>query len=141
MAKPTTDAHKTQAEALVSAVRAKGSDATDARDAAHEAAHALSWGVTKKWTRDNIHAKKPRIAADGVYDELTARAVEALVCKRLGIPHEVKQWAFVMVMEMIKNEKIALPSVDWASAGIELRMKTSIAKELAADVLALGGIT
>lgn len=41
---------------LVNTIQAKGSDAMDARDAAHEACHALMWGVKKKWTRDNIHA-------------------------------------------------------------------------------------
>jgi hypothetical protein len=138
MAKPTTTAHKAQADALVAAVRSRGSDATDARDAAHEAAHALTWSVTKKWTRNNIHAKKPRIRADGVYDELTARAVEAIVCERLGIEHDVKHWAFVMVMEMAKNEKISLPSIDWAAEGIELRMKTRMAQELADEVMTLG---
>jgi len=48
---------KTRGEMLIAIVVEKGGDARDVRDAAHEACHALMWGVKKKWTRENIHAK------------------------------------------------------------------------------------
>lgn len=135
----TTPEGQGTAARLVAAVQAKGSDATDARDAAHEACHALEWGVMKTWTRDNIHARKPRKRSAGVASEITARAVEALVCADLGIPHDLEKWGFVCVMEMMKNERIALPSLAWLIDGVRTRMKTKAARELADRVLALGG--
>jgi len=46
---------KPKADALILAIRARGSDTTNLRDAAHEAHHhALSAGVRGKWTRVNI---------------------------------------------------------------------------------------
>lgn len=124
--------------ALVSAVKAKGSDAMDARDAAHEACHALMWGVKKKWTRDNIHAKKPRGSPSfGVRDEITARAVEALVCAELGIEYEQDKYVLLCIMETLRSEHIALPGFDWLKDAIVSRMKSPAAIEMASRVLAM----
>ena len=130
-----------RADALVAAVRAKGSDARDPRDAAHEACHALKWGVTKKWTRDNIHAKKPRVRSNGVSDEILARAVEQLVSADVGYDcGTVESWAFTCWMEMLKNEGISLPGGDWLEKRIRERMESPAARELADRVLALSEV-
>lgn len=142
-AKDATEAESINpADKLIAAIRARDSDATTLRDAAHEACHALQWGVTKKWTRDNIHAKKRkphRIFGDvGVMDEIDARAVEQLVCARLGVDcGTVEHWADVRWMEMIKNERISLPAGGWLADQIRTRMGSEAAKRMADRVLAL----
>lgn len=125
------------AEAIVAAVRARGSDATDVRDAAHEACHALMWGVSKKWTRNNIHRKCPRRSADKVADEITARAVEMAVCGRFGVAYDLKHWAFVAWIEMLKNEKISLPTDGWLATAIRERLKSRRTQEMVDRVCAL----
>ena len=129
---------------LVAIVRARGSDANEARDAAHEACHALSWGVKKPWTRDNIHARKPKDSRifgpmPGVREEILARAVEQLVCARLGYDcGTVEKWAMVCWMEMIKNEGISLPTEgNWLVTRVREDMKTERAAAMADRVLAL----
>lgn len=123
---------------LVEAVQARGSDARDIRDAAHEARHALKWGVRKKWTRDNIHAKKPRARSEGVADEILARAVEQLVSADLGYDcGSVFTWAMVCYVEMIKNERISLPGGDWLEKAIRSCMASKIARKWADRVIAI----
>lgn len=126
------------ANELVAIVRARGSDAEDPRDAAHEACHALEWGVTKKWTRNNIHAKKPRARAFGVSSEILARAVEQLVCRDLGVDcGSIEKWAAVCWMEMLKNEGIVLPTGDWLPDAVKQAMRHDRARRYADAVLAL----
>lgn len=123
--------------ALVAAVRARGSDAKDPRDAAHEACHALEWGVTKRWTRNNIHAKKPRNRSEAVASEIMARAVEQLVSARVGYDcGPVEKWALVCWMEMLKNEKIALPTDGWLEGAIRLAMERQTTKKMADRIIA-----
>ena len=129
-------------ESIIAAIRANGSDATDLRDAAHEACHALQWGVKKKWTRENIHAKKPkphRIFGDiGVRDEIDARAVEQLVCARLGVEcGSVDHWAHICWMESLHNERVLLPAGDWLADQIRLQMRSKRCADLANQVTAL----
>lgn len=130
-------------ETFVAAVRAKGSDAADVRDAAHEACHAISWKVPAPWTRDNIHARKPedhRIfgAMPGVREEVLARAVEQIVCEELGVDcGGVAKWAMVCWMEMLKNERVELPTDGWLEKEIQEAMRGERAKAMAAQVLKL----
>lgn len=125
-------------ERLLQIVQARGSDARDVRDAAHEACHALEWGVKKSWTRDNIHERKPRDRVRGVRSELLARAVEQLVCAELGIDcGPIEKWAHVCWMEMLKNERIELPMGDWMEKGIRAAMGSLEARRMVARVLAL----
>lgn len=127
-----------EAEKLVAAVRAKGSNASDPRDAAHEACHALRWGVRGRWTRDNIHASKPQRPAEGVREEILARAVEQLVSKAVGYDcGTLAQWAFTCWMEMAKNEGISLPTGKWLENAITSAMGSKEAKLAADQVLAL----
>lgn len=131
-----------RADALVAAVRAKGRDARDPRDAAHEACHALKWGVSKRWTRDNIHAKKPRVRSVGVSDEILARAVEQLVSADVGYDcGGVSAWAQTCWMEMLKNEGISLPAGDWLEKAIRKRMESPAAREWADRVLELAEVS
>lgn len=55
------------------------------RDASHEAAHALMWGVETPWSRQRIHEKAPAMPR-ALADEIRVRAVERLVCERIGLP-------------------------------------------------------
>ncbi len=133
-------------ESLVAAICARGVSTSDLRFAAHEACHALQWGVRKKWTIDNIHARKPRpnrILGDvGVLDEITARAVEQLVCAKLGVDcGSVEHWATVCWMETLVNERILLPKGDWLEQQIRKRMESDRAARLTDQVLALAGAT
>ena len=124
---------------LVRIVRSRGSDAEDPRDAAHEAAHALRWGVRKRWTRDNIHAKKPEARAYGIADEMEARAVEQIVCGRIGYAcGSIEKWAETCWFETLKNEGIALPSPAWIVGCVRRRLDDPGALALAERVLALG---
>lgn len=125
------------ADQLVAIVRSRGSDATDARDAAHEACHAIQWGVRGKWTRDNIHRRAPRVPGFGVADEIKARAVEALICQRLGIDYDLPKWAMVCWMEQLKNERVALPSGSWLEDRIREQMGKPLVARFVEKVLAL----
>ena len=128
---------------LVAIVRARGSNANDPRDAAHEACHALDWDVKKPWTRDNIHARKPKNSRifgpmPGVRAETLARAVEQLVCQRIGFDcGSVEKWAMVCWMEMLKNERISLPTDGFLEKAITEDMTSARAITMAERVLAL----
>lgn len=135
--------HRVTADSLLAAIRSRGVDSNDLRFAVHEACHALQWRVTKPWTSDNIHAKKPKPhrifgVAGGVRDEIQARAVEQLVCRRLGIDcGSVEQWAQVCWMETLKNERISLPTGDWLEKQILAEMASKSAERLADEVMAI----
>lgn len=127
------------AESVLRAIQLRGSDAKDLRDAAHEACHALQWRVRKSWTRDNIHARKPKQRSEGVRDEILARAVEQIVCRQLGVDcGSVVKWAMICWMETLKNERISLPAGDWLETQIGAAMESVEAKRMAARVIALG---
>jgi hypothetical protein len=134
-----------QATALLDAIRKRGVTSSSIRDAAHEACHALEWGVKKPWTRDNIHAKKPKAhrifgPAPGIRSEVLARAVEQLVCGSLGVDcGPVEHWAAVCWMEMFKNERISLPEGDWLESRIRSAIGNPKSRAMADRVLALAG--
>lgn len=95
---------------LVAAVRARGTNglrSNDVRDAAHEAFHALSAGTTGKWEREHVHralTKKFKRAELWVH-EMQARAVEQVVCKRLGVSPDgdITKWVIISCFEAIKR--------------------------------------
>lgn len=127
------------AEVLTAAVRAKGSDARSVRDAVHEACHAVQWGIKGRWSRTNIDRANPnkgrRKAAFGVRDEITARAVEALVMRKLDLEYDQDKWVLMMVMETLKLDGIALPGFDWVKEAITARMGTREAEALATNLI------
>jgi hypothetical protein len=130
---------------LLNAIRRRGVVTSTLRDAAHEACHALQWDVKRKWTRDNIHAKKPKphriFGHTGVHDEIDARAVEQVVCQRLGVDcGPVEKWADICWMEMLKNERISLPMGDWLANQIRTRMSATKVLGLAVRVMEIGAV-
>lgn len=131
---------------LLNAIKARGYTPheaaitlNDVRDAAHEACHALKWDVTKPWTRANIHAKSPERTGVRIVHEVTARAVEQLVCADLGAPCDsIAKCAHNCFMELLFNERIRLPSGTWLEDRIREYMERAETLEMAARVLALG---
>lgn len=132
-------------EDLLLAIRARGSDARDLRDAAHEACHALAWKVKGKWTRKKIETSNPyrrrSLMSFGIGDEITARAVEQLVCARLGVECDpVSRTVMTMCMETAKFDGVSLPYDEMVTAVTD-RMKSTAAVEMADRVLALAQAT
>jgi hypothetical protein len=136
-------AHQDQvlaAAAVVAAVRRRGSDARNLRDAAHEACHALDVGLRGVWKRERIHTALCRKATEpsGYLDrselvaaELRARAVEALVCRAFNVDYDIRHWATVCLVETVHSYRILLPSAGWVRGGIELHMDSSAAVRMA----------
>lgn len=142
----STATQSSPADLFIAAVRARGSDAKNVRDAAHEACHALECGMTKPWEREALHRaitkhcmKKGR--SQLLMSEILARAVEQLVCRRLGVKVEpVEHWAFLACMEAIKfRYPYAGVRVEMMKQAIESAMTGDEADEMAKRVLALGG--
>lgn len=126
---------------VIAAVRRRGSTAADLRDAAHEACHALESDLRGKWTRERIHAKLTRGAFSGMFlveSEIKARAVEQIVCKRLGVEIEApEEWARVALLEMATTFGNA-PPLDLFLATVAKRMASPTVIALADRVIALG---
>lgn len=123
---------------LIEAIRARGSDATDLRDAAHEAHHALATGMRGRWTRKQIDRavqKKGRVWA--VRDEALARAVEQIVCKEVGVKIlPLDRMLFVSSMEAMKIDKLAVMPSQFKEIA-DKHIESGRAKEAADRVLAL----
>lgn len=128
---------------LVDAIRRRGCDARDLRDAAHEACHALDLGLSGSWGRERINAallakvKRPQQSLDlevtlyghavdlgeFVAAELRARAVESMVCRAFDVKYDVARWAGVSFAETLVRYQLRLPSVEWMLEGIDLHME------------------
>ena len=115
--------------------------AADLRDAAHEACHALESDLRGKWTRDRIHTKLTRGVFSRMFlveSEIKARAVEQIVCKRLGVETDpVDSWAAVALLEMATTFGNA-PPLDLFLATVAKRMASPTVIALAGRVIALG---
>lgn len=114
-------------EFVVEAVRLRGSDARDLRDAVHEAHHAISSGLRGKWERERVHQallRMPRVKKWGVamlvQEEVDARAVERLACAKFGIEYDSEYWAMMAAMETCKTLGVGMPP-DWWIAQIGQR--------------------
>lgn len=117
--------HET-ADSLIAAVRSCGNDPRDLRDAAHEACHAIEFGVKRgSWDRETINAALEKAARSmerrtaRLFDgrpmlmgkaEVRARVVERLVCEHFGASYEWKDWVFTSWAEAFKNSRIQYPS-------------------------------
>ena len=129
-------------EALLRALAAHGitlrHDANDAlRDAAHEAAHALAWGLKPPWTRARVAKAAPRRVLAKFQGELLARAVEQLVCEAVGAPcAELEVRASTAGREAMKYDGYNAPH-DAFVAGIKRYLELAEARALAAQILAL----
>ena len=130
------------AEAIIAAIRRNGNDATDLRDAAHEACHAIEVGLKGPWDRETIHRALSRKSGPGalVIFEIRARAVEQMVCADLEVDSggDIEHWAFVACMEAAKNSRIAFPGIEWFANCVRTHMKTEECKRLRDAVIALG---
>jgi hypothetical protein len=126
-----------QVERLIAAVRKRGSDARDLRDAVHEASHGLRLKMhLDTWDREEIHAACMDLRPGDVYvEELMARAVEQVVCDRLGQPAgPVKEWAHITWMEAFKN---GLDMGNHVEEHIVLYMGKPEVAKLADEIIAL----
>lgn len=98
---------------IVAAVRRRGSDADDLRDATHEACHALDARLRGAWTRDGIHealiAKVGSDTSELLAAEIKARAVEMLAVHRAGEDYDIERWALVCLLETSRTLRATLP--------------------------------
>lgn len=133
-----------QATRVLAAIRARGVDQcgdSDFRHAVHEAVHGIRLGV-KTWSNDAIHraCMKAR-PGDRLREEFIARAVEQLVCQRLGVECDtVEHYAFVTCMEALKcGLDIGKPSV--VADGVRRAMADAeTVAPLVEQILAMGAV-
>lgn len=105
-------AKRMRATLIIEAVRQRGNDAGDLRDAAHEAAHVfqLEPSFAEQWQRPIIHdalTRRVRKRSGGVLNPMTiltayeyqARAVEMLVCRELAVDYDLLEFANTMLLE------------------------------------------
>lgn len=114
-------------ERIVEAVRLRGSNAEDVRDAIHEACHAVDVGLRPPWTRERIHTRilaragavwrAGRIVRHG--DALTllrlernARLLEHAACARFGVEYDTLQWITVAALEAARLFSITATAAD-----------------------------
>lgn len=131
---------KTSAESLVLTLRARGVDDTDLRHCVHEASHALDAKLRHPWSNKRIDAAMKRIGPGrAARSEILARAVEQIVCKRLGVETEtLDHWVSMSVMEAIKFRDPFL-SYEQALGVAKRAMDTVEAKNRATEIIALNG--
>lgn len=131
----------TTAEDVILAIRARGSDATDLRDAAHEAWHAIEAAIPEgQWDRNTISARVKRKGRGwAAASEVKARAVEQIVCQRMGVPagrHKLEDWVGTSCMEAIKFREPFLPYTD-ALAAVKRYMASKDVQKDADTIIAL----
>lgn len=112
---------------VVEAVRARGSNARDLRDAVHEAYHAVSVGA-EDWDRDalmDVLARKYSRAnrSEALLNELEARAAEWAACDVNGVEYDVRHWVATMCMEAVKFDRLSLPFEQVVSAVTDIRRR------------------
>lgn len=125
-------------EAVIAAVQARGSDPRNLRDAAHEACHAIGLNLDC-WDRESVHAAIMRLRpSDRFASEVTARAVEQVVCANFGVAIDgIGRWALITCMESVKNG-VELPSVELVTRAITNALDSAIVKRRAAEIVAMG---
>lgn len=135
----------TRADDLIAAIRARGCNATDLRDAAHEAHHALAHVKRGKWTRtaiDKAVAKAwpgRRNYSMRLAEEIDARAVEQIVCADLDVEcWPVDKAVGIMIMECISIDRVGGLEFDPLVAAVKRRMSSPKCREYADRVIALG---
>lgn len=145
----TTDADP-RAARIIAAVQARGSDAADLRDAAHEAHHAIEFKA-RRWDRTSIHRaveagskRRAHVLASpsiiAMTDEVTARAVEQMVCSELGVDcGSVTSWATITLLEAQK-QGIPVPGVEWIVERVHVAMGRESTRRAVARIIALSEI-
>ncbi len=124
------------AAAIIAAVAARGSNPHDLRDAAHEACHGIELALPE-WDRESVHYALMDVRpGDRVAMECRARAVEQIVCARLGVATApIETWAFLTSMEALKN-RMDVP-IDVIVEGTRKRLDCPQTLALAERILAL----
>lgn len=137
----------TTPEAIIAAVRSRGSDADDLRDAAHEAYHALRAGVRPgRWGRESIHRAILRGKRSGFLSprhdlashEIGARAVEQIVCARFSVHcGAIESWAHISWMEAHKSRVLMFPPDGWIAERVREWMTKPRIIAAADEIIAL----
>jgi hypothetical protein len=128
------------AERVLAAVRARGSDARDVRDAAHEASHALQFRLPN-WNRTliDLHMHRVRPAAR-VRSEVIARAVEQLVCERVGFPYDPAEFISVALLEMAMTFRdVEAPTTTVFTASVREALAMPTVRRLVDKIVGMGG--
>lgn len=127
-----------EAENLLLALQAKGVDATDLRHCVHEASHALDAKMRGRWSNEACSYAMERMGPGrAAASELLARAVEQIVCERLGVETKpLDYWVGMSVMEACKFRDPFLSYKD-ALAAATRQMKSKAADERATEIVAL----
>lgn len=88
---------------ILAAVRSRGSNAKDFRDAVHEATHALQAKVPPPWDRERVNGYLTRFCEGRperlVEAEARARATEMVACRQVGIDYDAPSWFTIAVIE------------------------------------------
>ncbi len=126
-------------DAVVAAVRARGSDARDLLLAAHEAAHAIDLGLSSM-TPLAIDKGLMRLPPRRRHEhEVTAHAVGNRVCAELGVAcQSIEASVSEALIGALKSGGLMPPAAEFARQ-IREAMGTSRARRIADAVLALGG--
>lgn len=138
-----TSEQSATAQRIIAAVHARGSNAHDLRDAAHEAVHGLLSNLSS-WERESLHRKLVKQLGSSrgriglLSEEVTARAVEAIVCERLGVAHDIKSFALVTLCEALKNGLYISWSASELAEIVRARMADPKTRALASRVIAMG---
>jgi hypothetical protein len=131
----------TEAAALVGVLRARGVDNTDLRHCVHEASHALDAKMRGPWSNEAVSRAMKRLGPGrAARSELLARAVEQIVCKRLGVETTpLDKWIFTSCMEAIKFGDPFLKYEDALTAARSI-MATAEAAARATEIIALDAL-
>ena len=126
---------------LIAAIRARGVESSDLRYCAHEAHHALVCGIRKPWSVDAIDKAMRRtfkIYSLRFCDEIRARAVEQIVCRRAGVDcGDVERWALVTAMECMKIDRVNVGDPAGIAAAVERQIVSPRTIAMADAVIAL----
>lgn len=133
------------AASFCAAAHAAGVDGEDnVRHIAHEVCHALEWELRQPWTNDRVHrASRRMIPSERIASEVTARAVERIVCERLGVSPDngwykgIESWAAITLIESARNGLNAGITVAEFSDAVRSAMVDSDVLALADRVLAI----
>ena len=129
----------TTAKRILAATRRRGVvpyEPGDVRYATHEACHGIELALDD-WDVDTVHfALAEHRIGDRVVLECRARAVEQIVCARLGVPTaSIEHWAFITSMEALRN-RIDVP-IDVFATGTRRRMDCPQTLSLVERILSL----
>jgi hypothetical protein len=124
---------------IITAINRAGGEPRDFRDGIHEAYHAVECGLrVGAWDRENVHrALLRRGPGMMVASEISARAVERILCRRFGVEIDEEGFAAVAAMEALKNG-IAVPgdAVKWWKRAIRNAEQAPSIIEQSRDLIA-----